>query len=146
MLRTLLMFLVLATSSLTLAEDQQKPLVLNSYTDAHNAMKKYNAHGIFVFHAKWCAPCRKMQTESWTPLMPILKKNYIVYFVDIDVETDIVTKWKQQGRLQNGIPAYAMTTRGGSKLMLYGEGYRDKNTFIQWFNNGIRKLQPPGSG
>ena len=136
MLRALVMFLILSLSSLALAEDQQKPLVLNSYADAYSAMQKYNAPGIFVFYADWCQPCKRMKTDTWTPMMPELRKQSIVYFVNVDVETAIVAKWNATGKAKS-LPAYAMFSRGAKDLILYGEGYRSKDELVKWANAGI---------
>ena len=138
MLRALLMFLMLSLSSLTLAADQQKPLVLKSYDDAYKAMQKHKVPGIFVFHAKWCEPCKEMRKDVWNPLMPHLKKRYIVYFVDIEVETEIVAKWKKQNpKLLTIVPAYAIVAPGATTLVAYAQGYKDQKTWLKWMLDSI---------
>lgn len=143
MLRTLLMFLMLSLSSLALAEDQQKPLVLNTYDDAIKAMQKYDAPGIFVFWAKWCEPCKKMQADVWQPLMPKLRPKYIVYYVNVDAEPKVVEQWKKLPKMPKSIPAYVIVSEGAKKVVAYGEGYRNRATFIEWLNVSIDNWRQP---
>ncbi len=153
MLRTLLMFLLLTMSSLTMAADQHKPLVLNSYKDAYNAIHKYSVPGIIIFHADCCDPCQRMKKDTWAPLMPGLRKNYIVYFLNVDEEKDAVAQWKKQdARFVASLPAYAFVSQGGSELIAYGQGYRNKTDLVKWAKdkvaawNARQKTQPkPGS-
>jgi len=139
MLRTLLFALVLtlgfANQSLAI-----EPLILMRYGDAYHAIQKYNVNGIFVFTASWCEPCKKMKKDTWTPLMSQIKTKYIIYFVDVEAEPDIVKKWQAMGMVQN-IPAYALTTRGGTRIISYDAGYRNKSNLMKWVNDGILSLK-----
>ncbi len=149
MLRVMLMWLVLSLSSLASAADQPEPLVLQSYGDAYRAMQKHNVPGIFVFQARWCGPCHQMKRDVWTPLMPQLKTQYIIYFVDIDVEKDVAKKWKEDLKLLSTLPAYAIITNGATGIVAFSSGYKDQATFVRWMNTSIdnwyKKPQPPSS-
>ncbi len=137
MFRALLVFLIFSIVNVSLAQP------LNSYADAYNAMKKHNAPGVIIFSASWCKPCQKMKKETWEPLMKQLQKNYIVYFVDVDAEPEIVASLKKRNPhilMLKGIPAYFITTKGATKIVAYGEGYKTQEQLRSWANTGINKF------
>ena len=138
MLKICAIVLSLLLVSATAEPPVTKPLVLKTYKDAMESMAKYDVPGIFVFQASWCDPCHKMDKDCWEPLMAEIKSKYIIYFVDIDGERKVFDAWYKMGMIKN-VPAYAITNRGATKLVTYGEGYRDRDEFVNWANAEIQK-------
>jgi len=76
-----------------------------------------------------------MKRDTFTPMMPELKKYYVVYFVDIDVEKSVADKWRERGMVK-GVPCYALLDRGGSTILAYGVGNRSTTAFTAWIQEG----------
>lgn len=139
MCKVLVLLLALTASIISVGyANEPEPIVLTSYKQALDTMRKHNAPGIFVFSATWCEPCHRMKRETWEPLMDEIKSKYILYFIDIDAEPKVYAAYYQQGRVRH-VPAYCITNKGASCTIAYAEGYKDKVTFVKWANAEIAR-------
>jgi hypothetical protein len=80
-----------------------------------------------------------MMKDTWLPLLNIIKNEYILYFVDIDVEPRAYEHWKEQGAAPV-IPAYTAVNKGGTKLIAHGSGYKNRTDFVKWLNSEVDKF------
>lgn len=150
-MKTVALLLILGLFAFN-APAAEQVTVLRSYNDAINMIRKHKVPGLLIFTASWCEPCQRMKRETFDSLVPKLRSTYVVYYVDIDRESDVAARWRKEGGV-NSTPAYALINNRGTTVAVYGEGYRSRQDFIKWMNDGIdawnKSIQPkpsPGGG
>lgn len=84
---------------------------------------------LYVFHAEWCAPCKKMERMTFgdKDVKNALQK-YNVIHVDTDKQPELKAKYKV-----TGIPAYVIVSpTDPEKILKSGEGYKGPLEFRRW--------------
>jgi thioredoxin-like negative regulator of GroEL len=134
-MKTVALLLILGLFALK-APAAEQVTVLRSYADAIAMIKEHKVPGLLIFSAEWCGPCQKMKRETFDSLVPKLRSTYVVYNVDIDKEPEVTARWRKIGGISS-VPAYAIINNKGTVVAVYGEGYKSRQEFIKWMNDGI---------
>lgn len=104
-------------------------LTAPTYKDALQMSVKENKPVLIVFTATWCKWCAKMKQEVFPdPAVAALMKNYVLVYVDVDQNKDVVKKFGVKN-----LPAFVIADSKGQSLKT-GEKYMSAGEFAAWLN------------
>lgn len=86
-----------------------------------------------MFTAKWCAPCGRMKKETILPLLPLLKRLFVVRMVDVDEDKETVQSFKKASAWDGSIPHLVLISED-NVLKKESTGYKDIGQFVNWIS------------
>lgn len=106
-----------------------------SYYDALKAMQDYKVRGLFVLVKNDSEPSERFMTDVIRPLLPVLRKWYVIYVINVDEETDVAALYKRAGIWNGKAPSYYICGPGGKPILKGGQGAVSKSSWIKWHND-----------
>lgn len=115
-------------------------MAYDSYVDAKNAATKDETKRLFcVFTSKSCVPCQKLKTDilEQDDINQALYKSAVVYYVDIDEETEVADAYLKAKIWDGQVPMCIVFNRDATKIINILSGLPTRQEFIKWWNGAL---------
>jgi len=121
-------------------------LAYDSYVDAKNAATKDETKRLFcVFTSKSCVPCQTLKDTilSQKDINNALHNSAVVYYVDIDEETEVADAYLKAKIWDGQVPMCIVFNRDATKIINILSGLPTRQEFIKWWNGALTQDPPP---
>jgi len=116
-------------------EESELPVEIKTYQDALRASEVSKKPVLLIFHTENCRWCHKMKRDVLSdPDVKKLLDGYIVYYVDVSKEQEVVTKYGVRA-----VPAYVVINH--EEKVEKSAKYKNKRAFISWLEKEPRTLE-----
>lgn len=106
-------------------------LSANSYENAILHIDKEKKPCILIFVGQGCGACERLKKGVVTPLLPLLRKLFIVHFIDINEEVEVTKLFRRTMQWSGSIP-YTCLIDKNKKITKGDIGYKSIEEFINF--------------